>query len=108
LATLHVLVAFSADLAFEVVVILSLPDQKSLLVRLVGDAVPDERPKHHLVTAHEVVHGGLNLCFKSFLIENNEVDFGMRHDLDPYVASDVKDISSHVLKLVVHFPLSIL
>lgn len=61
------LIVGGRNLGLEIVFIFTSVNAEVLLPDLVGDAVFDRRPEHHLVTFHEVDHGVLKLGFIIFV-----------------------------------------
>lgn len=82
---------------------LSSVDQETGLVRFVRDAVLYFRSKHHLRALHEIVHYIFKFRHASIFIDQVEVYLLVGSNLDPYVATDEKYLTS-VLHFVVLIP----
>ena len=74
------------------------------LILLIGDTISHSCTEHHLRASHEVPHYVLQFGHKSFLINQEKVNFFFSRDLDPNISANEKYLAPHFIKVVVLGP----
>ena len=74
---------------------------------LVSYAIPNFGPNHHLDAVHVVVHDIVKRYFQSLFVDNEEVDFLLCADLEPYISPHEVNKASN-FKSFLNYPLPFL
>lgn len=70
-------------------------DIKTLLIGFVSYTISDFGTEHHLITVHVVRHNIFQYGFEGVFVDQIEVDFVVRGNLNSDIALDIIDKTTH-------------
>jgi hypothetical protein len=85
-------------------VVLTGPNSETGLASFISDTVSNSSTEHEYRALRVIIHNVLFLWHKSLIVDDVEVNQFVRNNLNPLVATNEINLTSHVVQLIMFLP----